>query len=576
MKLLLATLHSRYIHSSLALPCLAAVCSTVAGLETVIREHTVNERPENILAALAGEHADVIAFSCYIWNIGQTLRLAAELKLLQPEVFIVLGGPEVSYGSGELMAENPQIDAIVHGEGEETLRRLMLLLAEVSGLAVTDEALQEIGSLSFRSGDEIILAAAKPSPRELDNIPSPFAAGLADISKPLIYFETSRGCPFSCTFCLSSVEQGVRSFSRARIESDLALLMAQGAETVKFVDRTFNYDAVRAERIWEFILTHNRGSRFHFEIAADLLTEDNINLLRSVPADTFRFEIGVQSAAAGTLSSVERRSDLQRLFANVRRLKAETAVTVHLDLVAGLPGEDLGGFGESLASLLALRPDHIQVEVLKMLKGTEIRRNHRNGGYRFSPYPPYRILQNSWLSFREICRIEECAERVEAIYNSGRFKTVMEMIARHSSGVDLFIPGEGAARLAGGRQPLQQFSAVLQLATAVFPGYVAEIRDALAFDYCLSGHPGGELPAFLHGAGRGGGTPVRGIPYPEIAARLSLPARSRFRTFVAVFDRDYTAAGWPEGETEITFVYVACDGGQRVFPLPVRSGLFQL
>jgi len=340
MKLLLATLHSRYIHSSLALPSLAAACADINGLTTVIREQTINELSGKVLIDLAGEQADIIAFSCYIWNIEQTLRLAAELKLLQPNLYIILGGPEVSYCSHELMTENPKIDAVVRGEGEATFRRLMLLMTGTAGQALSDESLQEVGSISFRSGDEIISAAGSAPLDEFDSIPSPFAAGLADSFKPLVYLETARGCPFSCAFCLSSVETGVRSFSMARIESDLAILMEQGAGTIKLVDRTFNYDPIRANSIWRFILKNNRGSRFHFEIAADLLTDDNIALLQTVPPDIFRFEIGVQSTAAATLENVRRKSDLRKLFENVRRLKANSAVTVHLDLVAGLPGED--------------------------------------------------------------------------------------------------------------------------------------------------------------------------------------------------------------------------------------------
>lgn len=569
MKLLLTTLHSRYIHSSLALPCLAASCTGISGLETVIREHTVNERPEKVLAALSREHADIVAFSCYIWNIGQTLKIAADLKLLHPETFIILGGPEVSYGSHELMAENPPIDAVIRGEGEGPFRLLMQLLTEASGRAVPDESLLAVGNITFRSGDEIMSAPLNPPMKELDSIPSPFAAGLADTSKPLVYLETSRGCPFSCAFCLSSVEKGVRSFSMPRIESDLSILMQQGVDTIKFVDRTFNYDPVRADRIWDFILKNNQKSRFHFEIAADLLTEENIRMLRSVPPDTFRFEIGVQSAAAETLSSVERVSDLNRLFSNVKRLQAETNVTLHLDLVAGLPGEDLEGFWKSLESLLSLNPDHIQVELLKMLKGTEIRKSAKESGYSFSPYPPYRILKSSWLTFEDICSIESIGEAIEEIYNSGRFKTATAMIARHGSLVRLFStePNAGEPARIGGRNPAQLFESVLKLSGAAFPELVEQIRDALRFDYCMAGHPGNSLPSFLLPKGGDDSGSPTSIPYPEIADRLSLPARSRFRAFAANFGRDYTAIGCPEGETEITFVYCNIDGGRRVLLL---------
>lgn len=573
MKLLLATLHSRYIHSSLALPSIAAACADIPGLETVIREHTVNERPEKVLIALAGEHADIAAFSCYIWNIEQTLKLAAELKLLQPDIYIILGGPEVSYGSHELMAASPHIDAVIHGEGEVSCRRLMQLLCAAPGCAVTDDMMLEAGNISFRSGDEIITASGDAVIKELDSIPSPFAAGLADLSKPLVYTETSRGCPFSCDFCLSSVEKGVRSFSMSRIESDLAFLMQQGVATIKFVDRTFNYDPVRAGRIWKFILANNINSRFHFEIAADLLTDDNLSLLKSVPAETFRFEIGVQSAAPQTLARVNRKSDLQRVFANVKRLKEETAVTIHLDLVAGLPGEDFKGFAASLDRLLMLKPHHIQVEPLKMLKGTAMRKSARDYGYIFSPYPPYRILKSSWLAFEDICLIEECSQALETIYNSGRFAVTLEMISRHGSLARLFTAGDYPAEPPGrgGNLLAARFESILRLTANLFPELIEASRDSLRFDYCLTGHPGGSLPLFLKGTEKESSGSSSPLPYPEIAARLSLPAGSRFRTFTAGFKRDYTRSDWPERRTEITFVYCSREGAQRVLLLAADS-----
>lgn len=565
MKLLLATLHSRYIHSSLALPSLAAACADISGLATVIREQTINELADKVLMELAGEQADIIAFSCYIWNIEQTLRLAAELKLLQPHLYIILGGPEVSYGSHELMAENPQIDAVVRGEGEVTFRRLMQLMITAAGHALSDESLQEVGSISFRSGDEIISAAGNAPLDELDSIPSPFAAGLADSSKPLVYLETARGCPFSCAFCLSSIEKGVRSFSMARIESDLTILMKQGAGTIKLVDRTFNYDPVRANNIWRFILANNQGSRFHFEIAADLLTDDNITLLKTVPPDTFRFEIGVQSTGAETLSKVARKSDLNKLRANVKRLKKDTAITLHLDLVAGLPGEDFAGFMESLEQLLLLKPDHIQVGILKMLKGTAIRKTARENGHRFSPFPPYRILQSRWLSFEDICRIAEIGDAVEEIYNSGRYRVTLEILSCYGSLTPLFSAHRPAKN--GERQLPQAFAELLCVAEENFPARRETIRDALLFDYCMTGHPGKYLPEFLQPNGLEYRRPAESISLKAVASRLSLQSNIQLRTFTTRFNRDYSKGGWPEGATEITFVYGKFERGHKVLLL---------
>jgi len=568
MKLLLATLLSKYIHSSLALPTIAAACSKVPGLETVIREHTVNERPVDILRALMSEDADVAAFSCYIWNIEQTLKLSAEMKLLHPGLFVIFGGPEVSYGSHELMAAHPHIDLIVHGEGEDALAEMMQLLAAHSGSALTDDRLSELPGISFRSGDEIITTPGRVNTGSLDSSPSPFAAGLADLSKPLVYIETSRGCPFSCAFCLSSVETGVRTFSLPRIEQDLAILMEHGVETIKFVDRTFNFDAKRASRIWDFILAHNRKSRFHFEIAADLLTDENIALLKRIPDNTFRFEIGVQSIAAETLDIVGRRSDLERLFANVGRLKEETGITIHLDLVAGLPGEDFDGFVRSLDRLIAAKPHHIQVEPLKLLKGTLMRKIARDRGYTFSPFPPYRILNTPWLTFADVCRIEDCSEALEEIYNSGRFAVTLDMVSQHYALTPLFT--SWSSPKAKGSRLSVIFEQFLNHLKKVFPELSEAIIDPLRFDYCMNGHPGHSLPSFLEPGDGPDAVSTAPASQREIAKRLSLSKENRFRTFTGKFSRDYSTAGWPEGDYRITFVYCSSGTVRKVLHLVER------
>jgi len=566
MKLLLTTLHSKQTHASLALPCLAAACSRIEGVTIVLREYTVNERHAAILPRLAAEEADVVAFSCYIWNIEQTLKLAADLKLINPGCFIILGGPEVSYGSHELMSAHGFIDCIVRGEGEETCSELLQLLAETSGGALSEQRLAGICGISFRSEDDIVTTPERGAIKNLDSIPSPFAAGLVAMAKPLVYFETSRGCPFSCAFCISSLESSVRSFSLARVQSDLEILMRSKVETIKLVDRTFNYDAGRADLLWEFILERNRSSRFHFEIAADLLTDANITLLRRVPADTFRFEIGVQSASAGTLASVGRKSDLEKLFANVARIRQETAVTLHLDLVAGLPGEDLPGFIRSLESLLAAKPHHIQVEPLKVLKGTAMRKIAREQGYAFSPYPPYRILKNRWLSFSDICRIEAASTALEKFCNSGRFAVSLKMLAQRVSLAELFTGPALAGILAesSGSSTAALFAAFYRLAEKSLAGeLLEEVIDTLRFDYCLAGYPGNELPPFLAAAERGV-RPSLPFSHPEIARLLAIPAASRIRTFPAHFRRDHSGTLPATSGCLTTFVYYSSAEGEIV------------
>ena len=297
MKILLTTLHAKYSHASLALPCLAACCLDLPGVTVTIREYTVNEPREHLLRLIMAEQADLVAFSCYIWNIEKTLRIVSDIKKIRPETRIVLGGPEVSFGAFDLMHNHPAVDFVIKGEGETVFRQLAEALSGQVPELLPGSALEEIGNLFFRDNSDISSGPHGRGYLQLDSIPSPFEAGLVDLSKPLTYYETSRGCPFSCAFCLSSVEGQVRSYSMERIRRDLLLLMQKRVPQIKLVDRTFNYDARRADEIWRFILEQNQGSHFHFEIAADLLNDASLEILKQVPAKTFRFEIGIQSAS---------------------------------------------------------------------------------------------------------------------------------------------------------------------------------------------------------------------------------------------------------------------------------------
>jgi len=576
MKILLSTLHAKYVHNSLALPCLAAACQGLEGVTAVIREFTVNEPSDHLLRALVNEEADVAAFSCYIWNITETLKLAADLKQIRPETFIILGGPEASFGVFELMTRHPAIDCVVRGEGEETFRELIACLA---GSAGGRDLLEHVSSgITCRAGEDIVASPDRTVIKELDCIPSPFSAGLADLAKPLVYYETSRGCPFSCAFCMSSLDREVRSFTMERIRCDLGILMDRGVQTVKFVDRTFNYSATRANDIWAIILEENRTSRFHFEIAADLLTEENFRLLRRVPPGIFRFEIGIQSGEDETLQRVGRRSDLARLFANVRRLRDETGVVVHLDLVAGLPGEDFPGFLRSLQQLIDLlycgdnrrgEQFHIQVELLKVLKGSPMRKIAAEENYAFSGAPPYRVLRTPWLSFTEICRIDSISRLIDLIINSGRFQTVLAQTATARPLSAFFSAAGDYWNNAGHSAGLSQsalFETLWRFAVDYLPEPELEgFRDALCFDLCLAEYPSvTKLPGFFKGKGcvQKGNTREDNAAYMQ---KLEIPPGSRVRSFRHGFDRDFLSTPWENGPAEFLFVYISAPGrGLRV------------
>jgi anaerobic magnesium-protoporphyrin IX monomethyl ester cyclase len=560
MKILLTTLHAKYSHASLALPCLAAYCRDIPGVSIVIREWTTNEPREQLLRHIMSEQADMVAFSCYIWNIEKTLRIASDIKKIVPDTRIALGGPEVSFNIFELMHDNPAIDFVIKGEGEQVFRLLTTTLIEHGGSNLLERSLAGIGNLYYRDGDDITSGPLNKNFADLDSIPSPFDAGLVDLKKPLVYYETSRGCPFSCAFCLSSAEGHVRSFGMERIKSDLGLLMRHNIANIKLVDRTFNFDAQRANDIWEFILEHRRDSHFHFEISADLLTEDNLNMLKRVPPNMFRFEIGVQSASETTLLRVGRKANLGRIFDAVRRLRSETGIELHLDLIAGLPGEDFTGFLASLRTVADLEPAMIQIEPLKVLKGSAMREIASRDDYHFSSFPPYTILRNPWLNFADISRIETIGRLLDLFYNHGSFSTALGLLRRTIDTASLF---DRMARQAGndnlsGLSTRRSYELFARLTGPLVDDATRRLlNDALFFDYCRQEMPlMGKLPSFA--AER---QDECAWPGPrELPDRLGLPADSRVKAFRCMFLKDYRREEWNNGAVSISFVYVSGAG----------------
>lgn len=560
MNILLTTLHAKYSHASLALPCLAACCRDLPGVAVTIREYTVNEPREHLLRLIMSEKADLVAFSCYIWNIEKILGIASDIKKINPETRIVLGGPEVSFGAFELMHNHPGVDFVIKGEGEAVFRQLAGTLAAQDREALPVSALEEIDNLFFRDGSDISAGPHNRGYLPLDSIPSPFEAGLVDLKKPLTYYETSRGCPFACAFCLSSVEGQVRSYSMERIRRDLLLLMRKRVPQIKLVDRTFNYDAHRADAIWRFILEHNQGSHFHFEIAADLLNDTSLDILKLVPADTFRFEIGVQSTSGETLKQVNRTADLGRIFYVIRKLRAETRIELHLDLVAGLPGEDYRAFLASLQAVADLRPQQIQVEPLKVLKGSPMREIAAREDYHFSGSPPYTILRNPWLSYDDIGRIETIGRLLDLYYNQGGFATALELLTRTTSLSGLLdrMASAVADQALSGLSSLRLYELFFCLAAAAGDSSAGSLlAEALFFDFCCSEMPRqGKLPLFI--AER-----PQACSWPggrELTSGLDLPAGSRVKAFRFPFKRDFRISPWGVTPVDITFVYASCTG----------------
>jgi radical SAM superfamily enzyme YgiQ (UPF0313 family) len=413
MRTLLTSLHSKFIHPSLALPYLAAYCGSECG-ELRIREFTVHEPKENVLAALLAEQPDVIAFSVYLWNRRETLELVDALAVVRPQLRLLLGGPEVSFDGPELFDRHPGLTAVVRGEGELPMRALLRAWQR-------QEDPGAIPRLLRRTDDNLLAGPDGPLLDSLDLLPSPFALGLVELTQGLVYYETSRGCPYTCAFCMSSLDRQVRSFSMARIHSDLSLLMDREVPKIKLVDRTFNYDAARAREIFRFILERNRHSHFHFEIGAHLLDEATLQLLETVPDDMFQFEIGVQSTLPATLAAIGRKAPFDSLAENIRRLRRKNNIHLHLDLIAGLPGEGLADFLISIDRVATLNPHHLQIEPVKLLPGAPLRKQASARGIQFDPNPPYTVLATVDMSFDDLERLRGISRLCDLICNSQRF-----------------------------------------------------------------------------------------------------------------------------------------------------------
>ncbi|NIP49127.1 MAG: DUF4080 domain-containing protein, partial [Gammaproteobacteria bacterium] len=335
---------------------------------------------------------------------------------------IVLGGPEVSFEGTELFDRHPGVSALVTGEGEEPLERLLSAWRKESQP-------KSIPRTIVRQKDQLVLGPKNPPLNELDAIPSPIKLGLTDLNRGFVYYETSRGCPFHCSFCLSARDNQMRSFSMERIQSDLRILMDSGVDKVKLVDRTFNYDPRRAQEIFSFILGHNRSTHFHFEIGAHLLDDETLDLLATVPADMFQFEIGVQSTLESTLDAIDRKVNLDKLEANVRRLIDDDRIHLHLDLVAGLPGDTYVSFKESINRVIALQPQHLQIEPVKLLLGSPLRDQAKELQIHFDPNPPYTILDSPYFPYEDLKRIQDISRLLDLTYNSGCFGTFLQEVA---------------------------------------------------------------------------------------------------------------------------------------------------
>ncbi|GLI06231.1 B12-binding domain-containing radical SAM protein [Paenibacillus tyrfis] len=433
--IVLSTLNAKYIHTSLALRYLKAFSQhDFPGIQ--IAEYTIKDPAMNIVSDIYQRKPDVVGFSCYIWNIEETIVVVSMLKKIMPELIVVLGGPEVSYDTEYWMNRLPQVNFIVVGEGEETLHHL---LTELEG----DRALYSVFGLAYRNKEgRVVINPPRPK-LALDDIPTPhrFAEDVPSLANRVVYFETSRGCPFSCQFCLSSIEVGVRYFDLERTKSDLLYLIRSGAKLIKFVDRTFNIKRDYAMEMFEFLIQNHSGCVFQFEITADIMRPEVLDYLaENAPPGIFRFEIGVQSTNDLTNSLVKRRQNFAKLTRTVTKVKESGKIDQHLDLIAGLPEEDYNSFRKTFNDVFALGPEELQLGFLKMLRGTGMRHDAEKYGYLYMDHAPYEILGNKILPFSDLVRIKRVEDVLEKYWNAHRMDhTVRYLIEREfTSAFDFF------------------------------------------------------------------------------------------------------------------------------------------
>ncbi|WGX75990.1 B12-binding domain-containing radical SAM protein [Paraclostridium bifermentans] len=416
MKILLTTLNSKFIHTNLAIRYLNQMVKDIEDIDVDIREYTINNELDFILKDIYANDYDVILFSTYIWNVNDIVKICNNLKKVNKNVKIALGGPEVTYDSEESMKKYDFVDYILYGEGELVFRDFVKSLKE-------DIDIKDVDGIVYRNNGDIVKNKPMKDIENLDIIPSPYVnLNKAEYENRIVYYETSRGCPFNCQYCLSSTLQGLRYFSIDRVKSDLKALIDARVSQIKFIDRTFNANKKFAMEIMQFLMENdNDYTTYHFEVTAHLLTEDMLEFLKECKEGLFQFEIGVQTTNEKVLEAVGRRDDFSKLSYVVQKIASYRNIHQHLDLIAGLPYEDYNSFENSFNDVFNLGIEHLQLGFLKMIKGTGIRNNADEHEFRYKDYPPYEVLYNKYITYNEILKLKDIEEILERYFNSKNF-----------------------------------------------------------------------------------------------------------------------------------------------------------
>lgn len=423
MKILLVAVNAKYIHSNLAIYTLQAYARKM-GQSVEIGEYTINQPFEVVLREIYDQHASVLCFSCYIWNIEYVKELAAEFHKLKPEVPIWFGGPEVSFRTKEFLEQNPAVTGIVIGEGEKTFAKLCQLYQQ----GQTDNLINEMDGIAWRNKDGEILEHPKTELFSMDEIPFCYQE-IEKFENRIIYYESGRGCPFSCSYCLSSVDKHLRMRSLELVYPELQFFLDHKVPQVKFVDRTFNCSHKHAIGIWNYILEHDNGiTNFHFEVSADLINEEELQLLKKMRQGLVQLEIGVQSTNQNTITEIHRTMNLERLKYVVKKIAEGKNINQHLDLIAGLPYEGYDSFQKSFDEIYRLKIDQLQLGFLKVLKGSYMYDMAEKYELIYRDKPPYEVLATKWLSYEEVEKIKMVEDMLEIYYNSRQFLRTLAVL----------------------------------------------------------------------------------------------------------------------------------------------------
>lgn len=428
MKILLVGINSKYIHSNLAIRYLSAYTKDLKyNIKT--KEYTINDSITNILRGVLEEEADIICFSTYIWNTDLIAKLTKLIKIVSEKTKILYGGPEISFNGKEFLEENGG-DYIIQGEGEETFREFVIAINE-------KKPLTRVKGLYYKKEDTIIYNGLREN-MDMNLLLFPYEEN-ENFDNKIVYYEASRGCPYKCKYCLSSVERNTRFLNLERVEKDLKYFVQKGVKLVKFVDRTFNINKEFTSSIWEYLIKLGGDTCFHFEISAKLLSDDQIEILKSAPVGKFQFEVGVQTTNEEVLRNINRSGDFSDIKEKVDQVKNLNNIKQHLDLIAGLPGENYESFINSFNQVYSLEGEELQLGFLKLLKGSLMYEETEKWGIKYSPYPPYEVLSTDEISYFELQNLKKIEKLIDRYYNSNKFNLILNyLISKYKSPFDFY------------------------------------------------------------------------------------------------------------------------------------------